>query len=168
MYLHFYRTSCKKVWIFLWRVYLAELSNRLFTFPKWYFNSNFWLESGFHFHGLQAKKFRVFCDKPFRDCCQNWSPRFHKILSDKKGKRTIYQFLFLRLWANLIRMFGEIFGWFAKTAFKRSRGKFWRKKGFQKKFLECLTLSWCFAGFWQKMGRVIKTALYVSRGYFRR
>ena len=40
--------------------------------------------------------------------CQNWIPRVHKIISEKKVKRTIYQFLFFRLWANNIRMFGEI------------------------------------------------------------
>ena len=48
---------------FLWRVFLAQLSNRLFTFPKGFFSSNFFLESGLHFQWLQAKKVRVLREK---------------------------------------------------------------------------------------------------------
>ena len=119
-----------------YQIFLRSFGGKLWEkFLEKYGFSNFWLESGLHFHGLQAKKVRVFCEKPFRDCCQNWSPRFHEILSEQKVKGNTYQFLFFRPLAKFFRMIGVFWcfdGWFAKTAFKGSREKFWREEGFQK------------------------------------
>ena len=51
----------------------------------------------------------------------------------KKLNEIFFNFFFFGLWGKIFPTFVGFFGYFAKTAFKGSKGKFWRKKGFQKK-----------------------------------
>ena len=66
--------------------------------------------------------------KTFREYCQNFMPRVHKILLENNVFRIIYQFLSFRtLSENFLDVWHTFFAWFVKTAFYGFRGHFWRK-----------------------------------------
>ena len=79
-------------------------------------------------------------------------------------------FYFLDYQQKLVGFLTSSFWLAFKTAFYGSRKDLWTKEIFSDKkcfFHQFLTLKWCFSGFWQKkIGRVIQTAFYVSRGTF--
>ena len=87
--------------------------------------------------------------KNFRDRCQNYISRVHKIRLENNVFRIFYQFLFFRtLMANILVVWHTFFGWFVKTAFFAFRGHFWRKN----KLIEnCTTSSCTKGGFWVKL-----------------
>ena len=66
--------------------------------------------------------------KTFRECCQNFMPRVHKILLENIFFRNIYQILSFRtLSVNFLDVWQTFFAWFVKTAFYGFRGHFWSK-----------------------------------------
>ena len=74
---------------------LFEISKTLFTCSKLCFGSNFCLKIGLHIPNFKQKRFGSIA-KNFRERCQNYIPRVHKILLENNVFRNIYQFLSFR------------------------------------------------------------------------
>ena len=126
----------------------------------------------------------------FRERCQNFMPRVHKILLENNFFPNIYQFLSFRtLSVNFLDVWRIFFGWFVKTAFYGFRGHFWRKKIRKKiaqppraqrtffgktsvwnlRFTSTHSRRWKMRVYCEDLfGRVVKTEYFVSRRYYRR